>query len=282
MATISVLMSVYASEKPENLRRSLQSIWEDQQRKPDEIVIVEDGPLSKELHSTIQTFRGKVGNRLKLLRNEVNLGLPKSLNKGVEACTGDYIARMDSDDISMPCRFRLQEEYMERHPEVGVLGGSIREFNENCEDLGTRTYPVDENVVRHYICKANPLAHSTVMIRRNMVFGSGLRYDETHRTSQDLALWYDCLARGIRITNLTELTLRFRRDTTTLARRGRQSSRNDEFAIYVSGIRKLYGPCSWRNVYPLVRYMFRMMPTSMVKSLYSAEFRQKLLHGHRK
>ena len=89
MATISVLMSVYASEKPENLRRSLQSIWEDQQRKPDEIVIVEDGQLSKELHSTIQTFRGKVGNRLKLLRNEVNLGLPKSLNKGVEACTGD-------------------------------------------------------------------------------------------------------------------------------------------------------------------------------------------------
>ena len=55
MATISVLMSVYASEKPENLRRSLQSIWEDQQRKPDEIVIVEDGPLTKELHSTIQT-----------------------------------------------------------------------------------------------------------------------------------------------------------------------------------------------------------------------------------
>ena len=99
MATISVLMSVYASEKPENLRRSLQSIWEDQQRKPDEIVIVEDGPLSKELHSTIQTFRGKVGNRLKMLRNEVNQGLPKSLNKGVEACTGDYIARMDSDDI---------------------------------------------------------------------------------------------------------------------------------------------------------------------------------------
>lgn len=275
-------MSVYISEKPAYLARALQSIWDDQQRKPDEVVLVEDGALTEELHAVIREYGQRLGDRLKLVCNPVNLGLPKSLNRGVEHCMGDYIARMDSDDISMPERFLKQEEFLESHPTVGVLGGSIREFNEECADMGTRTYPNDCDSVRRYICKANPLAHSTVMIRREAVFGRGMRYSEAHRTSQDLDLWYECLAQGVRISNLPDILVCFRRDDSTLVRRGKQSSRGDELSIYMNGIRKLYGPVNWRYVYPLSRYLFRMMPYSLVRVLYDTRFRQKLLRGHRK
>lgn len=272
-------MSVYASEKASYLSRALQSIWHDQERKPDQIVLVQDGLLPTQLQDVISEFEKDVSGRLLLLKNDVNLGLPKSLNKGIEYCTGDYVARMDSDDIAMPSRFRLQEQFMDSHPDIGVIGGSIVEFNDSSDDLGMRTYPVEPEKIRRYICKANPLVHSTVMIRRSMVFDRGLRYSEKHRTSQDLALWYECLAQGVKISNLEETVLKFRRDDSTLVRRGKMSSRADEVAIYMTGIHKLYGPLSWRIIYPIARYMFRMLPTSLVRNLYSAEFRQRLLRG---
>lgn len=272
-------MSVYASEKASYLSKALHSIWHDQVRKPDQIVLVQDGPLPKELQDVISSFDMDVAGRLLLLKNDVNLGLPKSLNKGIEHCTGDYVARMDSDDIALPSRFRLQEQFMDNHPEIGILGGSIVEFNDDRPDLGTRTYPTDPDKIRRYICKANPLVHSTVMIRRSMVFDSGMRYSEKHRTSQDLALWYECLAQGVKVSNLEDIILKFRRDDCTLVRRGKMSSRADELAIYMTGIHKLYGPLSWRIIYPIARYMFRMLPTSLVRNLYSAEFRQRLLRG---
>lgn len=272
---ISVLMSVYRSEKPAYLDRSLQSIWDDQTLKPEEIVLVQDGPVGADLAAVIDRWRDRLEERMKLIVNEVNLGLTKSLNRGLEIAGGKYLARMDSDDISAPTRFERQKEYLDNHPDVAVVGGFLQEFDATHDNLGVREYPVDNEHVMHYIYKASPLAHPTVMMRRE-IFDRGIRYDERYRTSQDIALWYDVLEAGYKIGNLDEVTIFFRRDGDVFKRRSREKAAN-EFKIYLNGIHRLYGLLTWKYAYPVARYMFRMIPTPLVARIYDSSIRTRFL-----
>lgn len=273
--TISVLMSVYNSEKPAFLDESMKSIWSDQTVKPDEIILVEDGPLNSSLKQVIEKWNGVIGDKLNILINQQNLGLTKSLNKGLKLAKGNYIARMDSDDISMPRRFQLQKEFLDSHPEVAIVGGSLQEFDSTDDNLGVRHYPKTNEDVLRYVYKASPLAHPTVMMRRE-IFDNGLRYDEKYRTSQDIALWFDALYAGYKIANLGEITIKFRRDGDVFKRRSRLKAKN-ELKIYMHGIRRLYGLVTWRYFYPIARYCFRMMPVSFVRYIYGSNLRTKLL-----
>ena len=273
--TISVLMSVYRSEKAEYLDRALQSIWHDQTMKPSEIILVADGPLTEELDKVIADWKSGLGDSMVLCRNEVNLGLTKSLNKALSHATGDLIARMDSDDISEPKRFEIQHDFLLANPDIDVVGGSLREFNQNDPCLNIRNYPEDPEYIRKYICKASPLAHPNVMMRRR-IFDSGIRYDERYRTSQDLALWYDVLAAGYKISNVQEVTLNFRLADDVFKRRSRNKAFN-EFKIYMSGIYRLHGLFTLAYMYPISRLIFRLSPQGLIKKIYNSSLRQGIL-----
>lgn len=268
-------MSVYKAEKAKYLDRAIKSVWDDQTLKPDEIILIKDGPLGGELNDIISSWKAKISDRLRIITNEKNLGLTKSLNKGIAIARGEYIARMDSDDISMPRRFERQAMFLDSHPDIAVIGGSLQEFDSENENLGVRQYPLDNDAVLKYIHKASPLAHPTVMIRRE-VFERGILYDERYKTSQDIALWFDILAAGHRIANLEEVTIKFRRDGDVYKRRSKEKAEN-EFKIYVNGIRRIYGLATWRYVYPLARYIFRMMPVKFVRAVYDSKLRTRLL-----
>ena len=272
---ISVLMSVYCSEKPEFLNRSLESIWDDQTLKPDEIVLIQDGPVVAELLDVINHWSGRLGPKMKLVVNEVNLGLTKSLNRGLKMIKSKYVARMDSDDISAPERFENQKRFLDTHPDIAVVGGFLQEFDSENVNLGIRKYPLDNNDVMKYIYKASPLAHPTVMMRKE-IFENGLKYDERYRTSQDIALWYDVLMAGYKIGNLNDVTIYFRREGDVFKRRSREKATN-EFKIYVKGISRLYGTVSWRYFFPIARYLFRLFPTKIVAIVYGSKIRSKLL-----
>ena len=125
----SVLMSVYAKEKPEYLKAALESIL-NQTLKADEILIIKDGPLPKELEEVIESV-SKDCSYLRTYQFEENVQLGRALKKGVELCENDLIARMDTDDIAYPDRLQQQYEYMLGHKEVAVLGGYIEEFSED-------------------------------------------------------------------------------------------------------------------------------------------------------
>ena len=274
--TISVLLSVYKSENPSYLDRALQSVWTDQTLKPDEIVLIEDGPLSDILLAVIQKWKDLLSDKLLILRNEQNLGLTKSLNRGIRYIKSDLIARMDSDDISEPSRFEKQVAYLEEHPEVDVVGGSLQEFNEGNDCLNIRHYPQTPDESRKYIVKASPLAHPTVMIRRR-VFDTGIRYNEKYRTCQDVALWFKLISKGYKIANLPDITIRFRRNDVVFSRR--KSKRNiwNEFRIYMHGIYSLQGLFTWKYIYPISRLVFRLMPASVIKWIYGSKLRKGLL-----
>ncbi len=274
-------MSVYKNEKPEFLDEAIASIWTQQTLKPQQIVLVEDGMLTDGLQEVIGKWAQQLGDRLTLCKNEQNLGLTKSLNLGLTKVTSDLVARMDSDDIAMPRRFELQEAYLEAHPEVSVVGGSMQEFNSRNPAVNIRHYPLTHSEVMRSIYKASPLAHPTVMMRMSMFRNGRLRYDERFRTSQDIALWFDAICAGYKIANLPDVTFRFRLADDMFKRRSRAKAWN-EFRIYMSGVHRLYGLFSPKYIYPISRLMFRIMPVKLVKIVYGSNLRKKVVESKKR
>lgn len=273
---ISVLASVYKSEKAPYLERALQSIYTDQTMKPDEIILIQDGTLGDELLSVISAWKKKLGDILVLLVNDQNIGLTKSLIKGIGLARGKYIARMDTDDISLPERFEKQYNYLEQHLDIDVLGGAIQEFNSQNENLGVRVFPLDNDSAKKYIYKASPVAHPAAMIRRKL-FEDGINYNENYRTTQDLALWFDVLAAGYKINNLPDVVLKFRREQDVYRRRANKKDSKMELAIHLAGIKKLFGFSPIKSLYPIARYTMRLLPYSLIKMMYDSSFRKILM-----
>ena len=272
---ISVLISVYKKESPSFLMKALESITQNQTLRPEEIVLVEDGPLSSELYKVIDIWKEKLGDVLTVCKNEVNLGLTKSLNIGIQHVKGDLIARMDSDDISDSKRFERQVAYLEQHPDVDIVGGALQEFDDENPCLNIRHYPLTHEEACKYIVKACPLAHPSVMMRKR-IFDEGLKYDERYRMSQDIKLWYDAILAGYRIGNIPDVVLYFRRDGDVFRRRSRAKAWN-EFKIYMNGIYRMKGLMTFSYMYPIARYCFRNLPPVVVKWIYGSKMRKKVL-----
>ncbi|MBQ0019120.1 MAG: glycosyltransferase [Bacteroidales bacterium] len=272
--TLSVLMSVYRKETGAHLDRSLKSVWDDQTRKPDQIVLVEDGPLTDELYAVIEKWRGVLGDKLCSPKNETNMGLTAALNKGLEHVTSDLVARNDSDDYSAPRRFELQVKYLEEHGDVDVLGGAMQEFDEEHLCLCIRRYPTHH--LEKYICKASPCAHPTVVMRMHIFREGGVRYDDRYPLNEDIALWYDILRQGYSISNLQDVVYYFECSGGMFERRSRQKAW-PEFKVYMRGIKDLRGVLTWRYVYPISRLVFRLMPVKMIAWIYGSKMRQKFL-----
>ena len=268
-------MSVYRSETAQHLEKALLSVWDDQTLRPDEIVLVQDGPLGEDLSRVISSWKEKLADSLVILINKTNLGLTKSLNKAISTAKGEYLARMDTDDISTPRRFELQKKFLDAHPDVSVLGGAIQEFDDINPCLGVRHYPATNAEALHWIHKGNPMAHSTVMIRRSL-FEEGYLYNENFRKNQDLELWFRILANGKKIANLPDILVHFRRDRGVFARRGKKSAIM-EFQIYCKGIKELNGVVSPKYLFPMARLAFRLMPKSISKWAYNSSARTAIL-----
>ncbi|MBQ3536163.1 MAG: glycosyltransferase [Alistipes sp.] len=272
MNKISILISVYKSEMPECLDASLKSVLEDQTLLPYEIVLIEDGPLNDKLLAVIDKWRNRFKGRFVVIRNEENIGLTRSLNKGISHVTGDLIARMDSDDISHPERFAKQVKYLQEHLDIAVVGGSLQEFRAPMELLDIRSYPLTNEGIVSKIHRACPLAHPSVLMRSS-IFSTGIRYDERYRTSQDIALWFTLLKNGYRLANIEDVVLYFRYNDNIYQRRGREKAVN-EFKIYMSGIKSLYGILSWRYIFPICRLVSRMLPPSVIEYIYKSPIRK--------
>ena len=200
----SVLMSVYKNDDPDFLKIALESIYDKQTHKPDEVVVVFDGPLKGQLYDVLNAFQKGREDVVKYYPQELNHGLGEALRIGSELCTGDYILRMDSDDISDARRFEKQIAYVEAHPEVDAVGSDIAEFNEDPtnEDMRTRICPArHEDIVR--MCKKrNPMNHVTACIKRSALMKAG-GY-QTLLLLEDYLLWINMIVAGCKLANINE------------------------------------------------------------------------------
>ena len=201
--TYSVLMSVYKNDDPEFLDIALKSIYEHQTVKPDEIVVVFDGPLTEELYDVLDRFREGKESVVRYYPQEENHGLGEALRIGSEKCTCDYIFRMDSDDISDPRRFEKQISYVEAHPDIDVLGTDIAEFNNSTdEDMRVRSCPENHEDIVKMGRKRNPMNHVSVCMKRSALERCG-GY-KTLLLLEDYYLWLNMIAAKCRLANIHE------------------------------------------------------------------------------
>ncbi|PBB06482.1 glycosyltransferase [Salimicrobium humidisoli] len=213
----SVLISVYDKETPRFFKEALESVVE-QTLKPDEIVVVKDGRLTDGLEEVLQTFERENEPLVKIVPLEKNGGLGEALRIGVWHCSHPVIARMDSDDISLPHRFKTQIDYLKTHEDVDLVGGWISEFDENDSRRHTRTVPTGYETIRRRARYRNPLNHVSVMFRKQAVLKSG-NY-QTCLWNEDYYLWIRMLSRGCRIENIPEVLLDVRTGKGMYRRRG--------------------------------------------------------------
>lgn len=136
---VSVLVSVYFKEKPEYLAACLLSLV-NQTLKADEVILVEDGPISSALIAEIEKYRD-VLNIVSVPLSE-NVGLARALNDGLKYCSHDLVARMDTDDIALPDRFEKQVAFMQSSPDIAASSGFIEEFNDLGDVLSQRVLPL--------------------------------------------------------------------------------------------------------------------------------------------
>lgn len=169
----SVAMSVYIKDNALFFDRALESITDLQSIKPSEIVLVCDGPLNSNLDSVIEKYQNKypIFNVIRLAENK---GLGNALRIAVENSTFDLIARMDSDDVSLPDRFEQQLRFFNDHPEIDIVGGDITEFigEEKCL-VGKRMVPKSNEEIRLYMKKRCSMNHVTVMYKKQSVQNVG-------------------------------------------------------------------------------------------------------------
>lgn len=169
----SVAMSVYKSDNAVFFSRALDSITESQTVIPNEIVLVVDGPVSKEINDVIGKYTKKYGI-FKVIRLKKNVGLGRALKVAIENSTYDLIARMDSDDISVPTRFEEQLRYFELNPETDVLGGDITEFiGEENNIVGKRVVPLTNDSIREFMKERCGMNHVSVMYKKEVVKQAG-------------------------------------------------------------------------------------------------------------
>lgn len=218
--TFSVLLSVYQKEKAEYLKEAIESVYFNQILKPNEIILVEDGPLTEKLYSTIVDLKLKIGkNILKTVKLEKNMGLGNALRIGIEKCSNELIARMDTDDIAYPNRFEEQINYFKNYPETDVLGTFMSEFVDNIENIiCIKDAPNNSIDMKKYMKLRDPVNHPSVMFKKSKVLEAG-NYKEIF-LNEDSYLWGRMLSKGCIFRNIQEPLVYFRTTDDTYKRRG--------------------------------------------------------------
>lgn len=212
-------MSTYYKEKPEFLQLALQSIWDSQTHKPDEIVLVEDGPLTPALYSIIEKWKKTLGDAMIVVKNKNNQGLARSLNNGLEKAKGEIIVRMDSDDIAFAERIEEELKVFENNLETDVVGSWISEFIDSTNNVvSTRRVPEFHNDIYQFGKIRNPMNHPTIAFRKQCVTENG-GYKH-FLLFEDYCLWVTLLKKGCKFYNIQKPLLWFRSSPDMFARRG--------------------------------------------------------------
>jgi len=266
----SVLLSVYHKENPSYLSQSLDSVF-NQTVPPSEVILVKDGQLTKELDNVIEEFL-KEYSIFKVISLEENRGLGFALNEGLNHCSYEWVARMDTDDICFPNRFEKQLEIIETHPEVSFIGSTISEFIDMPQNIiSYRRLPEKHEDIFIYSKSRCPLNHPTVMYRKEAVVCSG-GYREF---PEDYHLWIRALMKGYKFYNIQEPLLYFRTSLDVIRRRGgwkyAVSEMRQQKEFYNMGF--LSFPQFVKNSF--IRFSVRIIPVGVRQYIYAKKLRTK-------
>lgn len=261
---LTVIFSLYFKNDPIFLKESLDSVL-NQTRPADEIIIVENGPLTDEIYSVVENFTEKANN-VRIIKFKENHVFAHALNAAIRECNSDFIARMDTDDISLNERFEKQLVFFKNNPEIDCLGTWAYEIKSNGELYYEKKMPVSHQECYELFMKRDCMIHPTVMFRKSYFEKAGLYPEDTY-FGEDTVMWAQGFANGCRFANLPEFVFKFRLDEDFFNRR-----RGWKLAKSILQLR-------WRVNrmlhYPFVAYMYafgyafaKMMPKFILNCLY--------------
>lgn len=264
---VSVLITTYKNEKPENLDEALQSLYA-QSRSPDEIVMVIDGPIPEGQEQVIRKYLADERIALNLVRLEHNVGRGVAKNIGIQKCLYEFIAVMDSDDISFPERLEKQLDIFKKYPDLGLVAGWQAEF----DDL-TRQQTVIKRCPQHHddIVKAlkwrNVVPNPAIMVRRELALKVD-GYGKFKMINEDYDFFIKLIEIGTKFYNIQEVVINVRTSEAQRKRRGGMDVIRDDFNFrykhYKSGFYNLFELVLISGVY----LAFRLMPSFSKGFLY--------------
>lgn len=268
----SVLMSVYKNDNADYLKIAIDSII-NQTLKPDEIVIVQDGPISKELEDVISEYIDKY-KMIKTIPLEKNQGLGKALNIGLNYCSYDIVARMDADDYCSSDRFEKQIKEFENDDTLSIVGGNLSEFVEDInQSIGIRVVPTTQEKIIEQMKSKNPMNHITVMYKKADVLKAGNYQDFFYY--EDYYLWIRMYLNGMKFKNIDSVLAHARVGNGMYKRRG-------GWKFFKSGVKlqkfmlnnKIINfPTYIKNV--LIRFVLQILMPSKIREIVYKKFARK-------
>lgn len=262
----SVLMPVYHKENPIFFKQALESIMQ-QTLMPDEIVIVKDGALTKELDNIIKNYSLNYNDLFNIITLAQNVGPGKARNAGLQACKYNYIALMDSDDIANLTRFEKQIGYLEKHPEIDCLGSNVTEFEGNQENIiSKKVVPLTHEEIFKFGKWRSPMNNMTIIYKKDKVLEVG-GYN-SFNFGEDYLLFAKMLNAGMLFHNLEDCLVNARSGQRMLAKRVGWNKIKQEFLLFYK-----FKKMGYINNYQFVRnvslkFLLRIIPNWLRSYIY--------------
>jgi len=269
---LSVLLSIYFKESVSFLNDCFKSIWSDQKNRPNEIVLVLDGPIGQELQNCVDSWQKKIGSILKVIPLSKNVGLGKALNEGLIHCSNEWVFRMDT---CTPDRFDKQIQFIKDNPDVVLFSGQILEFNKTPEDATTlKSVPIHHNEILKFSKNRSPFNHMTVAYKKSVIEKVG-GYQH-HLLMEDYNLWLRVIAAGYKVGNHPDVLLYARVGNGMHARRkGLEYIKSEKQLLDLKKRLKIQSPIH-ANILFIIRSVFRLMPSSLLGEFYNTFLRKKV------
>jgi glycosyltransferase involved in cell wall biosynthesis len=214
----AVILSVYRNDRAKYVKRALESIWHIQTVRPSQIVLVIDGPVGEDVLTVITEFQIACPV-LKVVRLPENVGLGNAMQIAIKEVDYEVVARMDSDDISIPERFEQQISFFEKNSQIDVVGGDISEFiGEEDHIVAYRRVPETDQDIKAYMKKRCPLNHVTVMFKKTAVMKAGGYIEQFW--NEDYYLWIRMAQCGAIMANTGTVLVNVRTGKDMYSRRG--------------------------------------------------------------
>lgn len=265
---VSVLMAVYKNDRTDWFKQAVDSMIR-QTHQPDEILVVVDGPVGKELETAIRSY----GKKIKAIWLAENKGLWNALNVGLDTAKNELVARMDSDDIAVEDRIAKQLDMFLEDENLVLAGGQIQEFEGDIDNLTTRRQVplVHEDIVR-YAKYRSPFNHPTVMYKRSVIKKWG-GYSALMRT-EDYDLWVRLLMAGCKTANHPDELTYYRLNENNQKRKTSWTQKKESLAL----CKRFYsfGFLSKKEYVAAVggRLLFFALPTTLKTYVYKKVLRK--------
>lgn len=268
MSNFSILMSIYYKEDNQHFNRAMQSIWDEQTVKPNEIILVKDVPmpLPEALCKSINIWQEKLGKVLKVVLHE-GVGIGPAKHLGIKHCTNELIAVMDTDDIALPDRFEQQLQVFENN-DIDVCGTWVSEFeNDESYIISYRRVPEFHNEIIVFAKSRNPISHPTVMYKKSAVLKAG-NYSK-YKRNEDYNLFVKLIMSGAKFYNIQKPLVNMRIGNGQVE--NRRSSWGNIVSLFI--MHKEFYKIGFLNFYELIKnisilFLVLTLPKVLVKKIY--------------